>query len=114
MIEFVKLFFVNTITFNSIFGFILYWIPLVFCMVGYSIRTGKNYRKDVKDRGDSSKSYCPTDTIGDLIGRALVSIIPIANLWAAMFNLAPDFFGELFEYIGKVFDQPLVPRKKVK
>lgn len=112
MIEFLKLFCVNTATFNSIFGFILYWVPLLFCIVGYTIRTGKNYRIDIKERESSPKSYCPTDTIGTLIGRAIVSIIPIANLWAAIFSLAPDFFGDLFNYIEKVFDKPLVPRKK--
>lgn len=112
MIKFLTLFCVNTVTFNSILGFLLYWVPLLFCMVGYTIRTGKNYRKDIKARDKLFDSYHPTDTIGTLIGRALVSIIPIANLWAAIFNLAPDFFGELFDYIGKIFDQSLVPRKK--
>ncbi len=50
-------------------------------------------------------SYRPTDTVGTLIGRAFVSFLPVANLWAAMFDLAPDVFE-------RVFNQPLVPEDK--
>jgi len=56
--------------------------------------------------------YSPTDKIGTLIGRALVSIVPIANLWAGMFDVAPRLFSHLIERIEKIFDTPLVPPVK--
>lgn len=56
--------------------------------------------------------YSPTDKIGTLIGRALVSIIPVANLWAGMFDVAPRLFHRLIERIEKIFDTPLVPPVK--
>jgi len=56
--------------------------------------------------------YKPTDRIGTLIGRALVSIIPIANLWAGMFDISPRLFSRLIERIEIIFDTPLVPSNK--
>lgn len=93
---------------NSTLGILLFWVPLAFCLFGYTLRTAKNYRKDLARR-ESETFYHPTDTIGALMGRALVSIIPVANIWAAMFDLAPEVFGRLFKWLGQVFDQPLVP-----
>lgn len=100
--------YVREFEWNSTLGILLFWVPLAFCLVGYTLRTAKNYRKDVAKRL-SDGFYHPTDTIGTLIGRALVSVIPVANIWAAMFDLAPEVFSGLFKWLGKVFDQPLVP-----
>jgi len=116
----------DTATFNSLFGIILYWVPVSLCLVGYTIRTGANVRADRKKRKDvekvvadnpttdgyeANRYYNPTDTIGSLVGRAIVTVTPIANLWAALFDVAPFLFGNFFVWIAKVLDQPLVPRK---
>lgn len=114
-------------------GLLLYWLPLVVCVFGYTLRTWLNYQSDLLERELAEKSrreavgtpaekqppwvssiriYAPTDTIGTLIGRALVSVVPVANLWASVFDLGPKIFGRFFKWIGNVFDQPLVPRIK--
>lgn len=112
--------------FTGWMGFGLYWLPLLLCAYGYTVRTWMNYQKDVADREASellSKSeltklksyapyYSPTDTIGILIGRGLASVIPVVNLWAACFDVAPRLFSAMFAWIGRVFDQPLVPKRK--
>lgn len=119
-------------------GMLLYWLPLSICVVGYTLRTAENYQKDLIERDkvrnlikkrkelegnpeelerfnrnrDPDKyayHYSPTDKIGTLIGRALVSIIPVANLWAGVFDVAPRLFHRLIERIEKIFDTPLVP-----
>jgi hypothetical protein len=108
----------------------LYWLPLSICAVGYTLKTFENYQKDFRARGvyiakltaakalektDSGRAmrtvgyYYPTDKIGTLIGRAVVSICPIANLWAAMFDVSPRLFHRLIQQIEKFFDPPLVP-----
>jgi hypothetical protein len=89
----------------------LYWLPVAICAVGYVIRTWRNYRKDRKAR-DTEKFYSPTDTVGTLIGRGIVSVVPIANLCAAAFDLAPEMLGRFIERIGRIFNQPLVPRRR--
>lgn len=90
----------------------LYWLPLVLCLVGYIVRTWKDYRNDVERREKSPRVYYPILTIGHIIGRGVVSIIPVANLMAAIFDVAPELFSGFFKWIGKVFDQPLVPERK--
>lgn len=97
--------------FNSLLGILLYWTPLAFCVVGYTVRTARNYVNDKRMR-EKVQVYFPTDTIGTLVGRAVVSGVPIANLWAALFDVAPELFSKLFSWIGKVFNIPLVPAKK--
>lgn len=107
-------------------GLFLYWLPLAVCVIGYTVRTFENYQKDIAKRSKYLKAkeveeqtgrqvtmsdfYYPTDKIGSLIGRALVSIVPFANAWAATFDVSPKFFRRLFEIVEKIFDQPLVPR----
>lgn len=119
-------------------GMLLYWLPLSICVVGYTLRTTENYQKDLierdkyrksskirkemgsdelndyirKNKDEYSSYYSPTDKIGTIIGRALVSIIPVANLWAGMIDVAPRLFHRLIERIEKIFDTPLVPEIK--
>jgi hypothetical protein len=94
---------------NKWIAFLLYWVPAAFCAVGYLLRTARNFRKDRAKRVEVGAYYHPTDTLGTLIGRAVVTILPIGNLLAGLFDLSPEVFGRFFTWIGKVFDQPLVP-----
>lgn len=96
---------------NSLLGILLYWVPLSLCVYGYTVRTWLNYQKDIQAR-DSERHYHPTDTIGSLIARGLVSVTPVANLWAAAFDVAPKVLGSFFRGVGRVFDMPLVGPKK--
>ncbi len=111
VLEIVKSFCLDTATFNSIIGIILYWVPLSLCAFGYTVRTIRNYRTDLIQRR-SVNYYTPTDTIGDLIGRGFASTMPLVNLWCAMVDVGPDIFGNFFKWMGRVFSQPLVPPKK--
>lgn len=92
-------------------GLLLYWLPLAVCLIGYVVRTWRNYQKDIESRASDS-IYHPTDTIGTLIGRGVLTILPVGNLLAATFDVAPMLLGRFFSWIGRVFDQPLVPRIK--
>ena len=94
---------------NRWIAFGLYWLPLAFCAVGYLMRTARNFTKDRTERVRPGAFYHPSDTIGTLIGRAFVTMLPVGNVFAAVFDLAPEVFGRFFSWIGRVFDQPLVP-----
>lgn len=74
--------------------------------------TDRFKRSCLSDSETHTRHYSPTDKIGTLIGRALVSIIPFANLWAGAFDVSPRLFRRLIERIEKIFDTPLVPRIK--
>jgi hypothetical protein len=117
---------VLTFDFTSYMGLYLYWAPMSLCAYGYLVRTWVNYQADVKQRSLASvlhvggtegtrtitPSYHPTDTVGTLIGRVIVTVTPVVNLWSAAFDIAPKVFGTLFDTIEKIFNQPLVPRNK--
>ena len=94
--------------FNSLLALFVYWLPLGLCAYGYTVRTWKNYQADVKARSDKGY-YRPTDKLGDLIGRGVISIIPVGNVMAACFDVAPEVFGDWFRLLGEIFDQPIVP-----
>lgn len=95
---------------NGLFAVLLYWLPMASCLVFYTARTARGYMRDKARRaGADGAYYVPSETVGGILGRALVSIVPVANLWAAFFDLAPNVFERLFEWIGATFNQPLVP-----
>jgi hypothetical protein len=96
---------------NAWISFGLFWLPLGVCAIGYTVRTWRNFRKDRKAR-ESEKHYYPTDTVGTLIGRGIVSVVPVANLCAAAFDLAPEMLSGFIRRMAKIFDQPLVPKRR--
>jgi hypothetical protein len=53
--------------------------------------------------------YYPTDTVGTVLGRMLVSWVPIVNLWVTVFEVIPQVFGKFFDWISSALSQPLVP-----
>jgi hypothetical protein len=50
--------------------------------------------------------------VGSILGYALLTIIPVANLFAAIFDVAPKVFSSAIKYLEKVFNQPLVPKRE--
>jgi len=104
---------------TGLMGLLLYWLPMVGCLILYSIRSGKQYQKDKtyreEDHANNKGEYCysPTLTIGTLIGRFVVSFIPVANLIALAVDLAPGALRTFFKWVEKTFDIPLVPKYKI-
>lgn len=105
-----------TFSFTSYMGMLLYWLPLLICSYGYILRTWVNYQDDIKQREKSGREdgvyYFPTDTVGTVLGRTVISIIPVLNLCACVFDVAPGLFSSFFRYISNMFDKPLVPPNK--
>lgn len=100
---------INYITANLWLFIGLYCAPAVLCLYGYTVQTWKDYRSD---RERSTKAnYTPTLTVGTIIGRAFLCVIPVANWIAAIFDVAPDVFSAFFRMIGRVFDQPIVRKR---
>ena len=101
---------------NSWIALLLYWIPLVFCAYGYTLRSAYKIRQDIAGRADAESKpngfYNPNITIGTLIGYVAISAIPVANLFAAIFDVAPGLFSRFFRWCERVLDIPLVPKRK--
>jgi hypothetical protein len=106
---------------NSALAIALYWSPALLCIAGYTLRTWRDYRRDFNRRAEvrlknqerpGCSFYSPTLTVGDLVARAFLAATPIANLWAATFDIAPLFFSRVFSGIGRALCAPLVPRRE--
>lgn len=91
---------------TGLLGMALYWLPLAFCLVGYTMKCWSDYRHDLAKRAE--RFYSPTITVGTIIGRAFLSVTPVANIFAGVFDVAPKVFGDFLSWIGRVFDKPLV------
>lgn len=101
---------------NSWMALFLYWMPLALCTYGYSVEFVQKYRKELQSRAkaeaDEKDYYFPSLTLGWIVGHVVLALMPIANMFAAVFDVAPKVFGDLFEWIGKALDIPLVPKRK--
>jgi hypothetical protein len=96
---------------NGWLALLLYWLPMTLCVFGYTTRSVQKIRKDRANRA-AAKFYVPSITVGTLVGYALLMVCPIANLFAAVFDVAPKIFGDFLEWCGRVLDIPLVPRRE--
>jgi hypothetical protein len=98
---------------NGWLGIFLFWSPLMLCAYGYTVRVWHMYQKDVKDRAND-RIYIPNLTVGTILGYGLLTIMPIANLFAAIFDVGPKVFSGVVRFLERVFTQPLVPPLKTK
>ena len=108
----------HTPAWNGLIALLLFWLPLLLCLYGYAIRSFRAFANDRAARAtaelpasQSNGYYLPSITIGTLVGRVLISVVPIVNLFAAIFDVAPEVFGDFFRWCGKAFDIPLVPKR---
>lgn len=101
---------------NSWLALGLYWMPLALCAYGYTVRSARRFSADRIARAEADTEerayYSPSITIGTLIGYAILSVMPIANLFSAIFDVAPKLFSSLIEWCEKALNIPLVPKRK--
>ena len=112
-----------------------YGVPAINNAIDFTLRTVKEYRKDLvsratareqrerwdaasneqRDRSDMHypSSYDPTLTVGHLVGRFLGIVLPLVNVIVMIANLDRvfEFLWRVFDWLGKVLDIPLVPKR---
>lgn len=100
----------NISAWNSWMVLLLYWVPLALCVCGYSVDFVRLYRQDLAAR--AGLLYVPKLTVGWVLSAVAVALLPVINLGFAAFDVAPRVFGGFFDWMGKVFNTPLVPKRK--
>lgn len=98
---------ITNFEFNSSIALFMYWMPLLVCAVVYFLECINLYRRDVEMR-DSSKHYEPELTVGLIVWYCLLTVMPVANLCAMVFDCA----SSVFSWLGKFLNIPLVPKRK--
>jgi len=102
------------------FLLMLYVIPMGFCQGVFAFDAHMEFISDRKNRIASGASYSPKLTVGRIILRVIVSLIPLINIWAVVWGFAPKlaalyterFFDLSIDYIIRFCDLmelPLVP-----
>ena len=85
-------------------------------MLGYTVRTVKNYRHEIARRQEcvqGNYTYFPKLTLGVVVGRAFCAAMPGVNLVALVFSVAGPMLQDIFRFFGALLDIPLVrPHQK--
>lgn len=121
--------FVTAFQYNSIMGILLYWVPLVLCIAGSTFEVKRRFLLDISERNaerakyerqleevqsgarfTATNYYSPSITVGSILGMILLSIIPVINIFRAVFEHAPTLIKQIFDVVEKLFDIPLVPK----
>jgi hypothetical protein len=103
--------YVLTFQLNSVLGLLLYWLPLVLCVIGYTVRTWKDYNYELERREQSVKdryTYYPNLTLGVVVGRIFSSVVPVFNILALVFSIGGPMLRSIAEFVHTVFSMPLV------
>lgn len=85
---------------------LLYWIPVLICLVGYLFEFVRDYKADVI--ASTETRYDPKLTVGSLLGRLVVSIIPLCNLGLAIFKHAGKIIKNVIQAFADWLDIPFV------
>lgn len=99
--------------FTSWAGIIVYWIPMLICMVLYSIEIFNQYLNDKVRRADYAKDektrshYTPRLTIGTVLRDTLITITPVANIFGSV-----SFTFDILKLFDKFLNIPIVPELK--
>lgn len=126
----------------QVFITIFYVIPFSISIIYTVLITFKNYQKDLynrafwelylKERNEVSKGnlsdiefkskypssillyeYSPTDTIGEVLKRLIMSISPGFNLFLSVHYAIPFLFENVFKWFSELMEIPLVKSSTV-
>lgn len=116
---------VNAILMSPTQVFLLFWLPLIVCSVSYTALTIKQTKQDAVKRAKAEAveasgqklthydEYEPTVTVGTILGRIFISLCPGVNLVNAVFIQSWRLVRNVVETFHDVFNQPLVPKRKL-
>lgn len=90
----------------------LYWLPMVASLIRGIYVISSKYVQDriqYKKAVEKNKYFDSELTIGFIFWKMIVSIIPIVNIWVAVFSFLPGLVEKIFRTFGRFFSIKLVP-----
>jgi len=109
MMEYYNL--IKNFAFTGDVGMWTYWIPLVLCAVGYTIRTIKQIQHIKAYELGENVRYVQDLTVGTVLWRVVLTVTPIVNVMALSFSLGFDMLGWMWKWVEGVLDIKLVSKK---
>jgi uncharacterized membrane protein len=95
----------------EIFIYVFYVVPAVLCLIGYFFRTIKKVKEDQLRQLEHGDWYLPEETIGTVLGRIIISLIPGLNIVALLVDLFQETFEKIIPAIKRFVSIPLVKKK---
>lgn len=93
----------NNIVANIYLLIAIYYVPVVGCIVGYTLRTWQEIQTDKKAR-EGKDYYYPKLTYGDIVGRVIISFVPVVNALCFVFDICGD--------VVKLLSKPVISPKR--
>ncbi len=89
-----------------------YFLPLVICAISYIFETISDLAIDARhlkeyNNGDHSY-YDPKTTVGLILGRAFLTVLPAVNIFVAIFSR----LGQILDWLGKTFNIAIIGKKQ--
>lgn len=97
---------VTNVHLNSTLGICLYWIPVVVCLIGYCIDFRNFYKSDLENYQKSY--YDPKLTIGAILGRLVLSFVPVCNLFIAVTRHIWRIIYRILDHFDFVLNIPII------
>lgn len=91
--------------------FLAYLFPVLANLIYFSYVTYKNCRDDAATLSHSPDYYHPTDKVGDILYRVLITFFPVVNILFLLFEAIPLTFPKFVKTIESILEYPLVPKK---
>lgn len=86
-------------------------LPAVLCLIGYFFRTIKKVKEDQLRQLEHGDWYVPEETIGTVLGRIIISIIPGLNITALLVDLFEETLEKIVPFIRRFINIPLIRKK---
>lgn len=86
-------------------------LPAALCLVGYFFRTIRKVKEDKTRREEYDEWYVPQETVGTILGRIIVSLIPTVNIMALVLDLSQEVFEKVVPFIKRFVNIPLIRKK---
>jgi hypothetical protein len=109
MMEYYNL--IKNFAFTGDVGMWTYWLPLLLCAVGYTIRTIKQIQHIKAYELGENVRYVQDLTVGTVLWRVVLTVTPIVNVLALSFSLGFDMLGWMWKWIENILDIKLVSKK---
>lgn len=89
---------------------ILYVIPTILCLIGYTIRCYKEYKRDLLR--EDLEYYMHKLTWGDVVLRLIVSIVPGVNVIALILDILAAPISTILDWLNEKRNIPVVIKTK--
>lgn len=97
-----------------IFPVVVYAVPAILNAFWYTRKDWRTYRRDLAARSyfqasPSNAFYAPQLHVGDLVEHFILSFLPVFNVIILVFEVVPECFVWVADFVTRVLDHPIVP-----